>query len=71
MAPARSLPIRLHEHLRRTNAPFMVVPAAVVGLLGGYGAVLLRELIHGIQHFVWASDPHSREDDVRRLRGDG
>ena len=66
MQTTRPLPIRLYLRLKQTNAPFMVVLAVIVGLLGGVGAVGFRELIHTIQHFAWASDPYSL-DDVRAL----
>lgn len=39
--------LRLDEHT------FMVLAGAVVGVVGGYGAVALHHLIHAMQHLAW------------------
>ncbi len=62
MHSLRTLPIHIFGRLRRTNTPFMTVLAAIIGVLGGIGAVILRELIDAIQHFAWASNPYSLDD---------
>ena len=39
--------LRLNEHT------FMVIAGAIVGVVGGYGAVLLHHLIEWMQHVAW------------------
>jgi CIC family chloride channel protein len=46
---------RFHDEIKRSSHIYMVLVALIVGVLGGYGAVAFRWLIHWIQDSAWAT----------------
>jgi CIC family chloride channel protein len=49
----------LRDRLNRTTPGYMIALAVIIGVLGGYGAVGFRYLIHTLQRGAWATDTFS------------
>ncbi len=47
----------LHRRLRETEGLYMVLLAAVIGVLGGFGAVLFRRFIELVNLIAWRQGP--------------
>lgn len=47
--------IVLLNRIRKSDQAFMVVIPIGIGLVGGFGAVILRTLIHFFEHYLWGS----------------
>ncbi len=56
---------RLNDQLKRTTNVYMVLVAALIGVVGGYGAVGFRFLLHWMQEVVW----QTREYSLEHVRG--
>ncbi|MBI3092465.1 MAG: hypothetical protein HYY96_17540 [Candidatus Tectomicrobia bacterium] len=54
---SHSLTTLLHafQFGKLTERSFLIVAALIIGVLSGFGAVVFRLLIHGVQQFVYGS----------------
>ena len=51
--------LALNDSLKRSTTVYMVVVAAIIGVLGGYGAVGFRFLIKYFEELIWRTDSFS------------